>query len=88
MFACASATGAAAHKNNEAPCMDVNLLFDPQSLSVHLCALMTMHVKYPYAVLIEFFWSSPLFVLSLRQAILTHAFHPKSIPIELFMKGK
>lgn len=55
MFACVSATGAAAHKNNEARRMDVNLLFDPQSLSVHLCALTTMHVKYQYAVLIEFF---------------------------------
>lgn len=55
VFACVYATGAATHKNNEALCMDVNLLFDPRSLSVHLCALMTMHVKYPYAVLIEFF---------------------------------
>ena len=58
----------------------------PHSLSVHLRALITMHVKHAYAALIEFF-SSHLLVLSLRPPILTHAIHLKSILIELSMKG-
>lgn len=29
-------------------CVDVNLLSAPQSLDVHLCDMMTMHVKYPH----------------------------------------
>lgn len=49
---------------------------------------MTVHVKGPYAVLIESSTLSAVLVLSLRLAILAHAFHLQSIPIELFMKGK
>lgn len=55
---------------------------------IHLYALMTVHVKGPYAVLNESSTLSAVLVLSLRLAILAHAFHLQSIPIELFMKGK
>lgn len=65
--------------------MVVNLLSE---LSLCVSTLMTVPVRSPYAVLIEFSSSSPRFVLSLRLAILARAFHLQSIPIELLMNGK
>lgn len=60
-------------------CVDVNLLSAPQSLDVHLCDMMTMHVKYPHT-------GTPhasvtpahlcfLFRPALWPSILTQAFH-------------
>lgn len=49
---------------------------------------MTVHVKGPYAVLMECSSLPPLFVLPLMPVVLARSFHLQSIPIELFMKGK